>query len=288
MKAKGYRVRVTTSGFLYIAITIILSVGAVNTGNNLLYLMASLLLALMVLSGVSSFGNFFFLDVSLVPPREIFAGIPAPFRLIIGKKRGRSFFLSCETRYGSIRLPIIKRPLETTLWLTIPARGKTTIETLRIHSGFPLGFFRRFKVYAANLDVTVFPRPISRVLPPLTGRSRGGERSGSFQQGELGDEIKELRNYRDTDPLKWVDWKATARKGEMVVRDFYYLEGDTLTIDIARKGGGWEIRLSEACYLILEAYRRKLAIGMILPDREMGSGRGEKHKRRLLEALSSV
>jgi len=148
-----------------------------------------------------------------------------------------------------------------------------------------LGFFRRFKTYSVGVDVFVYPKPIPQVLPSLTGDDQGGEKSDSFQ-GELSDEIKELRNYRDADPIKWVDWKATARKGEIMVRDFYRLEGDTLRIDLSKKQEGWEKRLSEACYLIIEGQRRKLYVALNLPDREIGPGRGEKHKRLLLEALT--
>ena len=285
MKPKGYRVKVTSSGYIYIIITIVLSVGAVNTGNNLLYLMTSLMLALMFLSGLSSLANLFFLDFSITPSQEIFAGIPARFNLTVTRMRGFSFFLNFETRFGSSQLPIIKGRLETSLWLKLPKRGSVSIESLRIHSGFPLGFFRRYKAYSGSLEVLVYPRPIPRVFPSLTGSSRGGEKSSPFH-GELGDEIKGLRDYREPDPLKWIDWKATARKGDMVVRDFYSLEGDTLVIDLSTRQRSWERRLSEACYLILEGQRRKLSMVLILPDRKIGPGQGEKHKKLLLEALS--
>lgn len=285
MRANGYRVKVTSSGYIYIIITIVLSVGAVNTGNNLLYLMTSLMLALMLLSGLSSLANLFFLDFSIIPSQEVFAEIPARFNLTMTRRRGFSFFLSCETRFGSVQLPIIKGRLETPLWLKLPKRGKASIESFRIHSGFPLGFFRRYKSFSGSLEVLVYPRPIPRVFPPLTGSFRGGEKSSPFH-GELGDEIKGLRDYREADPLKWIDWKATARKGDMVVRDFYSFEGDTLVIDLSKRQRGWEKRLSEACYLILEGQRRKLSMALILPDREIGPGRGEKHKKLLLEALS--
>ncbi len=284
---KRYRVKITTPGYIYILMTIVLSVGAANTGNNLLYLIASLMLALTLLSGLSSLGNLLFLDISLISSGEIFAEIPAQFTLNIHKRRGNSLFLSFETPFGAIRLPFIKGQVEAPLWLTFPKRGTARIDTLRIHSGFPLGFFWRFKICSVGLDVMVYPRPIPRLLPSLTGSSQGSEKSGSFR-GELSDETSELRNYRPSDPLKWVDWKATARKGEMVVRDFYRLEGDTLVIDLSKKQDSWEKRVSEACYLILEAHRRKLSVTLILPDTEIGPGRDEKHKRLLLEALGGA
>lgn len=284
---KRYHVKIAPSGYIYILITIVLSVGAVNTGNNLLYIVASLLLALMLLSGLSSLGNLFFLDISLVPPQEIFAGVPARFNINIKKRMGNSFFLSCETIFGTARLPNIKGRSEIPLWLTFPRRGRVPIDNIKIHSGFPLGFFRRFKTYSLDLEVLVYPRPIPRAMPSLTGGFRGSKTKDSVQ-GELSDEVKELRDYRPPDPLRWVDWKATARRGMMIVRDFYRLEGDTLMVDLSRKGSGWEKRISEACYLALESHRRDLSVVLILPDKEIGPGRGDMQKRILLEALANV
>jgi disulfide bond formation protein DsbB len=50
--ARKYEVKITSSGLIYILITIVLSVAAINTGNNLLYIISSLLLALMAISGL--------------------------------------------------------------------------------------------------------------------------------------------------------------------------------------------------------------------------------------------
>ncbi|MBW1802999.1 MAG: DUF58 domain-containing protein, partial [Deltaproteobacteria bacterium] len=99
MMRNRYRVKITPSGYVYILITIVLSLGAANTGNNLLYLMTSLMLALMAMSGFISFMNFFFIEMSVTPPKEIFAGRPAPFKLRIHKKKGYSFFLRCDTAF---------------------------------------------------------------------------------------------------------------------------------------------------------------------------------------------
>jgi len=283
--SKRYRVKITPSGYIYIIITIVLSVGAANTGNNLLYIMTSLMLGLMLLSGLTSLENFLFLNISITPPKEIFAETPARFGLNVHKKRVNSFFLTCETPFGAARLPFVQGHLKTHLWLKFPERGKKRIKSLRIHSGFPTGFFWRSKSCYVGVEVLVYPRPTPRMLPSLTGSDQGSEKSGLFH-GEMSDEIKGLRDYLDSDPFKWIDWKATARKGEMVARDYYRLEGDTLTIDLSRKGDGWEKRLSEACYLILEGERRKLSVVLRLPDKEIGPGKGEMHKRCLLEAIA--
>ncbi|MFH1491100.1 MAG: DUF58 domain-containing protein [Pseudomonadota bacterium] len=284
-RGKRYRVKIAPSGYVFIIITIVLGVGAVNTGNNLLYLLTSLLLALMALSGVVSLGNLFLLNFSMSPPREIFAGVPAPFELIIGKTRGHSFFLTCDTPYGSVKCPFVKGGFKTSLWLTFSKRGRGQVQTLELYSGFPMGFFKRYKSCRVGLDALVYPMPKPCPFPALSRENWSGQLSGA-PFGEIGDETKGLREYWPSDPLKWIDWKATARKGEMVAREFYRLEGDTLAIDLSRKTHAWERNLSEACYLILESERKKLFVSLTLPGREIEPGKGAGHKKQLLEALA--
>ena len=286
MRKRKYFVRITTSGYIFVFVTIVLSVGAVNTANNLLHIVASSMLALMLLSGMGSFLNFFYLRITLIPPEEVFAGIPAPFQLIVNKQRGNSFFLTFETSFGKTKIPFIKGKVEASLWLKFLDRGTVPLDTIKIDSGFPLGFFRRFTFKPVNQKIVVYPIPLPTLFPPLSSKS-SGENEGYSRYGELCDEIKELRSYTHSDPLKWIDWKATARKGTAIVRDFYRIAGDTLIINLANKTGqDMEKQLSEAAYLIMEGHRKKLSIGLILPNEQISPGRGEEHKTRLLKAIA--
>lgn len=286
MTSRRYQVKITRSGYIYIAVTIFLSVAAINTGNNLLYLISSLMLALMALSGVTSFINLLFLDISLGRPFEVFADIPARFNLSIKKRVGTSFFLRCESLFGSTLISLLKNSSRHSIWLKFSERGRTTLDNLKVHSGFPLGLFRRFRIYPVEMQLIVYPKPLPCLfLAPSHGRI-GSERKSDLRLGELGDEIKELRDFRTSDPIKWVEWKATARRGRMMVRDFYHMEGDTLVIDLSRKTGAWEKKISEACFLVQEGYRRKLSVALKMPDLDIKPGNDENHRKLLLEALS--
>lgn len=283
---RRYIVKITHSGYIYIVVTILISVAAINTGNNLLYIISSLMLALMAISGAASLLNLFFIGIDLRPPEEIFAGIPARFSLTIGKKRGSSFFLGFTTPYGFTVVPFLSGVTEQGLWLTFPERGEIAISDIRIRSGFPLGFFHRSKIHRLDMKFLVYPKPMVSEVVLLSGGNIGGERRSDSCFGEMGDEVKELRGYRESDPLKSIDWKATARRGKTIVRELYHLEGDTLFIELSKKTGGWERKLSSACHLILEGHRKKLLVSMNLPHRKFEPGRGEVQKKRLLEALA--
>ncbi len=287
MKAGRYQVRITRSGFIFIGLTIALGVGAANTGNNLLYLMASLMLALMLLSGLSSLANLRGLDLSLHLPEEVFAGLPARADLHVRKRWGSGFFLRFETPYGRMFLPFVRGRARVPLWLTFPRRGRIRVGTVAIRSGFPLGFFQRLHVRRLGVVTTVYPTPVFEPMPPLEGTA-GESDSRQGVLGEPGDGVIGFREYRAGDPLKRVDWKATARRARMMVREADRRTGDTLMIDLSGFRSPAETALSKTCHLVLEAFRLDLRVGLILPDRVVPPERGRAQKREILEVLSAA
>jgi len=285
---KRYRVKITRWGYLYILITIIIALGAANTGNNLLYLLSSALLALMMVSGISSMVNLLGLEVTISPPREVFASQPAPFRVVLNRRKGHLPSTLVGVRaLGSRIKGIIVPPHgkeEAILWLTFPRRGRARLREVEVISAFPLGFFTRSRVLEVNLDFLVFPRPIP--TPLKLGEGRGPQDYIQGRKRGHGDEILELRPYKDGDPIKRMDWKATARRGELIVREMVDTRGDRVIIQVMRGTGDWEETLGKATYLVLESAKRGMAVGLILPHVSLRPHRGERHLNALLEALA--
>ncbi len=285
---KRYRVKITRWGHLYILITIIIALGAANTGNNLLYLLSSALLALMMVSGISSIINLTGLKVELSPPQEIFATHPAPFRVILRRRRWPlpPTLVGIRIRGQEAKGIIMgyHGKEETTVWLTFPHRGKAELSSIEVVSAFPLGFFTRSRKIEVNQELLVFPKPI-----PTPLKVGEGEGEGPYSPGKsrgLGDEILELRPYQEGDSLKRMDWKATARKGELIIRETANAQGNKLIVQVNKGAGDWEEALGRATYLILESTKRGMAVGLILPDKTLKPARGEKHLSTLLEALA--
>src|SRR5260370_35849800 len=74
-------------------ITLGVGVGALNTGNNLLYLVLGLLLSAIVVSGVLSEGSLGRLSARRLGTDAAFAGEPFAFRWLIPRPKGFSFAL---------------------------------------------------------------------------------------------------------------------------------------------------------------------------------------------------
>src|SRR6218665_1620885 len=86
--------KVTRMGRTYLVVTFGVGLGALNTGNNLLYLVLGLLLSVIILSGVLSERCLRDLTVRRVGMDGAFAGEPFAFRWGITRREGHAFALT--------------------------------------------------------------------------------------------------------------------------------------------------------------------------------------------------
>ena len=85
---------------------------------------------------------------------------------------------------------------------------------LRVGGVLGLAWWSRQVV--ADCTVTVVPEAVGEL--ERTRGAQGGAKA--VLSGGSGAEVLQLREYRRGDPLRAVDWKATARRGRLISRDF--------------------------------------------------------------------
>lgn len=126
---------------------------------------------------------------------------------------------------GTLRAALGQAEGEEKLALPVPplARGVYPVRAARISSTWPLGLWKAGRAIPAPAEVVVYPAPLALAT------SRGG--GGGV--GELYDKLgashgflqpSELREYRPGDELRLVHWKASARRGTLVIKEW---EGGT-------------------------------------------------------------
>ena len=103
--------------------------------------------------------------------------------------------------------------------LPLPRRGVYRVGRVEVEVGDWFGLWRRTGDVELPVWLTVFPRPVDPVLAGLPPRRPDGERRQPLSPF-LAWEPMGLRAYQPGDPLRWIDWKASARRGDWVVRNF--------------------------------------------------------------------
>jgi uncharacterized protein (DUF58 family) len=92
-RVAGGRVRdafdydVTRVGIIYVITVLLIGIAALNTGNNLLYVIVAAMLAAILVSGVASAVVLRELEVEVSLPEQVFAGQPAPGRIVVRNRR---------------------------------------------------------------------------------------------------------------------------------------------------------------------------------------------------------
>jgi uncharacterized protein (DUF58 family) len=233
----------TKGGIIFIGILGIVAFAAWNTGNNLLFMVFSLLAATLFVSWAASRASLRDLVVSARFPDHIYAGEPAPVIVTI---RNRKRFLPSFSVLVEARGPVVagkdekkkrrrarqrfgKRMLAYFMYVPHRAAAEQRVEQLFVKRGhelitgfelstrFPFGFFRRRRrLRARDVDIIVYPKPEPlgdelHLLPMSAGRLISTRRGA-------GHDLFSLRDYQPQDDLRHIDWKATARARRLMVR----------------------------------------------------------------------
>jgi uncharacterized protein (DUF58 family) len=222
--------RPTRAGWSFFAITFGVGFAALNTGNNLLYLVLSLMLAFLVLSGVLSESALRGVQVRRRLPREIFAGAENPVTLEITNRQRRvpAFALVIEDRLRTaggpeaaagrvFALRIGAGATEVRGYRLVPdQRGPLEFVGFQVSTRFPFGLFSKSLTLAESGEALVYPGvdPLP-VSPGLGGTPDEGECARDTGDGAS---AASLREFAPGDPMRRIHWPASLRRGSLYVR----------------------------------------------------------------------
>lgn len=236
--------QLTGGGLIFIGLFLIVAFAAWNTGNNLLFLIFSVLVSTFFVAWSAARASLRDLVVSARFPDHIFAGERAPVLVTLHntKRLLPSFSVLVEARSrvereGASfwqrwsRPRFRKHPLayfmyaphgarvEQRVEQVFQERGHVLITGFEISTRFPFGFFRlRRRLRARHVDLIIYPRPEPasdelHLLPMNAGRLASARRGA-------GHDLYSLRDYQPQDDMRHIDWKATARSNRLIVREF--------------------------------------------------------------------
>ncbi len=102
-----------------------------------------------------------------------------------------------------------------------PKRGRYSIGPLKIIYSSFLGFFRVESVYGLRKTLYVYPKTFYiKNVPPLTRGELPWFGLETVAASGDEDEFFGVREYKKGDPLKRIHWFSTAKKGQLIVKEF--------------------------------------------------------------------
>jgi uncharacterized protein (DUF58 family) len=180
-------------------------------------------------------------------------------------------------------------PVRVAVPLPALARGVHRVRAARVFSSWPLGLWKARRAIPAPSELVVYPAPAALA----TSRGAGGG------VGELYDLLgaahgflqpSELREYRPGDELRLVHWKASARRGTLVIKEW---EGGTgsgheVVLDLRAEGEELEEGLSAVSALALAAKEQKEVLTVHSQGLSATFGAGHRPWKELLRFLAAA
>lgn len=228
--------RFTREGKRFFLATALIAVAAVNTGNNLIYLILSLMLSFTTLSYIILRINLssLLLEVSFSGP--VFAGEPARAVLLIRNRKGiPAYSLNIHADNAVEKLYCSHVPpagmVQEELNMVFRKRGLYGYRDFSILSGFPFILFQKTVTVAVSGNVLVYPRiiDVDELVCDLAARENEGEKAVRSK----GDDAYALREYQYGDDRRSIHWKASARLSTLIVKEYaeYLSRRVTIIVD---------------------------------------------------------
>jgi len=297
--------RPTRAGWLFFAITLGVGFAALNTGNNLMYLVLSLLLGFLILSGVMSESSLRGIRVRRRVPRELYAGCDNKVVLEISNHQQRvaAFAVVVEDRRATLEADARSWPRAFALRVgageTVrrsydlrPARrGYLKFKEFRVFTRFPFGLFSKSLTLPAAQRALVFPalEPVRNVPDFGSPRDAGERISGPAGRGA--DAIG-LRGYLPGDPLRRIHWRASLRRRALHVREVESEHEAEVELRLrtrgAQPGEPFErsvVWVASEVAALLDAGSR---VALCTDDERIEAGSGARQRARLLADLALV
>jgi uncharacterized protein (DUF58 family) len=295
------RFRLTREGWAAIGATVTVGLTAVNTSNNLLYMIFSALAATLLLSVLLAGLNFRSLVVEVSAPGECFAREPFPVAITVRNRKAvfPSFSIQLRPdmagpmRFASSYLTMLgARGSETRRPDTAcNRRGRHSIGGISLESRFPFGFFVRGGTFPAASEILAFPE-IRQV--DVNGHG-AADTLGSRERFEPGHgmDLYSIRDYQSTDGARRVDWKASAKTSALKTREFAAEETRRIVILLDRFGSDtqalqFENLVSEAASLASHLVGQGLEVGLVTDEWTSNFASSDKTLRSILRYLALV
>lgn len=184
-----------------------------------------------------------------------------------------------------------------------PRVGQHGVHGLSLEVRGAPGMFEVPLTFANPFGIEVLPRPFAAYLMQARGgRSRLIAASGrpGVVRGD-GNDLRELREHQPGDPFRRIAWKATARRGRLMVRDFEREERDVVWLILDAQVELWagplgraplDRSIDEASAIAVKHLSRGDRVGLfIVADHlrhYMQPEQGPVHAQRLAHALITL
>ena len=230
-----HRVNLPRPGLVYLVMMLIMALGSLLGHSNMLMLVFAMMAGPFVLNGWIVFSMLKRTSLERQAPARAMAGQPISVELtLVNRKRwfsSRLMSVEDEITNGRERLTgrvmFVRVPPQSQrsghYRLCLAQRGRYLLGPTLVSSSFPLGLGERGLAFAKRTEILVYPR-IGRLHPHWKSRLQDAAllvQRQRTRRGAYDDEFHRIREYRQGDNPRGIHWRSSARRNELMVKEYH-------------------------------------------------------------------
>jgi len=277
----------TGVGLIFGLMVFAMLLGSMNYNNNLSFVLTFLLIGVGFVSMHQCQRNLVGLELTFAGADPVFAGQPMRVRIAItntSRNARHDIRLYADGSMSEIEDLVAGESKVFVLPIATATRGWVTLERFGVRTLFPFELFRAWAWLHMDIRGLVYPAPaIEAPEPPPTLLAHGHRQHDA--RGE--EDFAGLRRYHPGDSPRQVAWKAYARSGQVLSKQFSGADTSSQWFDFdAIPIADVETRLSILTRWIIDADRKLEDYGLRIAGNEFAPSHGDAHRRRCLETLA--
>ena len=277
----------TGVGLVFALMTFAMLLGSMNYNNNLSFVLTFILIGIGFVAMHQCQRNLVGLELSFAGTEPVFAGQAAQFRIAVTnrskspRQRIRLYTDAAQSdihdlQPGESRIMILAVKTGRRGWISLDRFGIRTL--------FPFELFRSWAWLHMEPRGLVYPNPVEHAPEPPASQTALGHRQHDARGEE---DFAGLRKFNVGDSPRNVAWKAYARSGQLLSKQFAGADMSSQWFDFDEVASDdLEERLSILTRWVVDADRTNEDYGLRLPAHAFAPAHGEQHRRRCLEALA--
>lgn len=277
----------TGVGLIYALTCFAMLLGSMNYNNNLSFVLTFLLGGLGLVAMHQCQRNLVGLELRFAGVEPVHAGQAAEFRIAV-RNRSRNRRHHIQLYADGVRSDIADIPPgeSRVFHLEVPTRrrGYVALSRFGIRTEFPFELFRAWAWLHMDLKALVWPRQALDAPPPPPALAATGHRQHDARGEE---DFAGLRKYARGDSPRQVAWKAYARGGELLSKQFAGADTSSQWFDFDELAAlAPEERLELLTRWIMDAEREQRDYGLRIPGESFPPAHGEAQRHGCLRALA--
>jgi len=277
----------TGVGLIFGLMVFAMLLGSMNYNNNLSFVLTFLLIGVGFVSMHQCQRNLVGLELTFAGADPVFAGQPMRVRIAItntSRNARHDIRLYADGSMSEIEDLVAGESKVFVLPIATATRGWVTLERFGVRTLFPFELFRAWAWLHMDIRGLVYPAPANEAPEPPPSLLAHGHRQHDARGEE---DFAGLRRYHPGDSPRQVAWKAYARSGQVLSKQFSGADTSSQWFDFdAIPIADVDTRLSILTRWIIDADRKLEDYGLRIAGNEFAPSHGDAHRRRCLETLA--